>query len=129
MCDLYLDILLLVWSAHLVVCIENRFSALRPEPELKERDNHQPGKIFCILFMFFYAKTMRVRKGVYFLVIIFYIERGVLFLFTYKGVLFYVVPVFISLEGRGSIFWSLFYCSIHSFCVFLYLTVFIYPLL
>ncbi|XP_071145826.1 chordin-like [Mytilus edulis] len=43
MFDLFREILLLAGFAHLVVAAEIRFSALRPEPEIKEKENYQPG--------------------------------------------------------------------------------------
>lgn len=50
MFDLFREILLLAGFAHLVVAAEIRFSALRPEPEIKEKENYQPGKtLFYIL--------------------------------------------------------------------------------
>lgn len=57
MFDLLADILLLVGAAHLVVCVENRFSALRPEPDLREKENHQPGRkilSFLPVYLFFF---------------------------------------------------------------------------
>lgn len=43
MFDLFTEILFLAGLAHLVVLGESRFSALRPEPDIQESDNHQPG--------------------------------------------------------------------------------------
>jgi hypothetical protein len=35
---------------YLVVLTESRFSALRPEPDIQERDNYQPGRHFSDYF-------------------------------------------------------------------------------
>jgi hypothetical protein len=50
MFDLFTEILFVTGFVHLVVLTESRFSALRPEPDIQERDNYQPGRHFSDYF-------------------------------------------------------------------------------
>jgi hypothetical protein len=53
MFDLFTEILFVTGFVHLVVLTESRFSALRPEPDIQERDNYQPeinNKILPLIF-------------------------------------------------------------------------------